>query len=121
MSDYANPVMRAFDDTLRKLLDTLKARGIDVDALLAGTHVVVPREPTEAMWIAGRKPILARDVLQGGGSARFTLGDHMREIGDAAYARGDELRLQRLSKGDCAVMVYRAMLAATPSPAKPED
>lgn len=73
---------------------------------------MVPKGATEQMMLAGRKPIMARDCLNGDG--HWTLGDHMREGGHEGWAAGDELELKTLSKGDCAVMTYRAMLAAAP-------
>lgn len=41
--------------------------------------VMVPVRATGTMMLAGRRPIMARDCLQGSGD--WTLGDHMREGG----------------------------------------
>lgn len=70
-----------------------------------------PREPTEAMMLAGREPIMARDCLQGGD---MTLGEYMEEAGKTGWAEGRELDFKNVTKGDCAVMTYRAMYDSAP-------
>ena len=68
------------------------------------------REPTEKVWIAGRKPILLREAV-GGTVNDFTLGKALCGT-HPAWATEQELSLNHVTKGDCAVMVFRAMIDA---------
>ena len=73
--------------------------------------VMVPREPTEAMWSAGREPVLHRDM--GHWPVLFP-----SEVGECpAWQINPETGKAELdtSKGTTAVHVWRAMLAASPT------
>ena len=93
--------------------------------LLDGSMVVVPREPTEEMWSGlARQLVLWRDMSDNTGrglyqhlkAAGWPVPDWLRkEIPDTNHVP---------AKGDVAVVIYRAMLAAahpniTPKPADP--
>ena len=88
---YYPPVMRA-------ILQRLEDNGL----------AVFPIEPTDTMWITGRQPILARDTTGG----QWSLKQHLNRAFEFIPAWVSNLELNRLgkvTKGDCAVMVYRAM------------
>lgn len=63
------------------------------------------REPSEAVWMAGRDPILARDV---GMSASMLVRQSWYNAERDPAPRQDGY----ITKGDCAVWVWRAMLDA---------
>ena len=73
----------------------------------ANGWAIVPRKATEAMRVAGREPVVSRDAIRSGGAIRA----HLDQGGQPWTAAG-ELTKPAISKGDCAVMVWRAMVEA---------
>lgn len=71
--------------------------------------VMVPKEPTEAMWTAGREPLLFRDAPF---PEMMMARQWFHADKDAAPREPDG----HAPKGSWAVWVYRAMLAAAPPP-----
>lgn len=70
-------------------------------------YVLVPREPTEAMWTAGRAPVMYRDM-------KFYRPPGL-EV-PAWQINPDGTVETDTSKGTTAVHVWRAMIAAAPTP-----
>lgn len=73
-------------------------------------YVMVPKEPTEEMWMAARDPIMVFEDRSIG--PKWTVGDHMDAGGYKDWATAEDRRKTNVTKGDCAVFVYRAMIAA---------
>lgn len=73
--------------------------------------VLVPREPTEAMWAAGRDPVMHRDL----GHKPAIFPSHPEPV--CAWQLNPTTREPELdtSKGTTAVHVWRAMIAAAPA------
>ncbi len=66
---------------------------------------IVPRKATEAMRAVGREPVVLRDAIRSGGAIRA----HLEQGGEPWTAAGG-LAKPSIGKGDCAVMVWRAMV-----------
>lgn len=66
--------------------------------------VIVPREPNIVMWNVGINPIYERDVAV---KARFKASGLGPE-----WDTSDGVDGRPVNKGDCAAMVWRAMVAA---------
>ena len=84
--------------------DACKLAQVALLAIEAAGYRIVPVEPTEEMMLAGREPVL-----------HYECKSPPDMFSDCAWVNGEPLRATGgFTKGDCAVFVYRAMLAAAP-------
>lgn len=114
-------IMRELEEDQKRQRDLLAwaARNPEAaEALLAGTHAVVPAEPTEDMWTAGRNPLLYRDA------GHFDKA-YIAKIKPVWFSPEIDGTSGHTAKGDTAVWVWRAMLAAgrldRPQPTAPAE
>lgn len=84
-----------------------KGAGSLIADLKAAGLTIGPVEPTEAMWTAGREPILCAESIGFAWSVSQHCGQAFEKI--PAWAEGLE-NMTHLSKGDLAVAVYKAMI-----------
>lgn len=77
------------------------------DAVAAIARFLECVEPSEAAWILGRQPIMA--FQDAGYGPKWNLGNHMDAAGYKGWATEAERQMVNITKGDCAVFVWRAM------------
>lgn len=82
--------------------------------LLAAAAMQAMREPAEEMWLAGRAPIMAFEDKSYG--PKWNLGNHMDAGGYKGWATDEERKLTNITKGDCAVFVWRSMIDVALAP-----
>lgn len=82
------------------------------DAAAAISAVLLAiREPSEAMWTAGRDPIMARDIC----NESWPIAKHIinaRFGSPPTWVEPGYEIADKISKGDCAAMTWRAMIDA---------